>query len=232
MWVCSAPAPEKDSMVVRLWVPITQRFVARNWNWASSRRPRTTSMVPKSPGTSTPLAVIGSVVALTPASLASGVAPVGATGVHHAGTAAPGSWRARGGFLEKRRGTPSLASVIFGFEDFELDTERFELRQAGQPRRVEPQVFDVLRYLVENPDRVVTKEELLDNVWGDRFVSESALTSRVKAARQALGDSGRQQRFIATAHGRGYRFLPSVVRREGDGDEPLQRPGHPLRPER
>ena len=110
--------------------------------------------------------------------------------------------------------------VIFEFEDFELDTERFELRQAGQPRRVEPQVFDVLRYLVVNPDRVVTKEELLDNVWGDRFVSESALTSRIKAARQALGDSGRQQRFIATAHGRGYRFLPSVVCREGDGDEP------------
>ena len=110
--------------------------------------------------------------------------------------------------------------VIFEFEDFELDTERFELRQAGQPRRVEPQVFDVLRFLVANPDRVVTKEELLDNVWGDRFVSESALTSRIKAARQALGDSGRQQRFIATAHGRGYRFLPSVVPREGDAEEP------------
>ena len=122
--------------------------------------------------------------------------------------------------------------VIFEFEDFELDTERFELRQAGQARRVEPQVFDVLRYLVVNPDRVVTKEELLDNVWGDRFVSESALTSRIKAARQALGDSGRQQRFIATAHGRGYRFLPSVVCREGDGDEPSSGRRHPLRPER
>ena len=97
--------------------------------------------------------------------------------------------------------------VIYEFEHFELDTEQFELRRDGQTRRVEPQVFDVLRYLIEHCDRVVVKEELLDNIWGDRFVSESALTSRIKAARQALGDSGTEQRFIATVHGRGYRFV-------------------------
>ncbi|HEY7134301.1 MAG TPA: alpha/beta fold hydrolase [Acidimicrobiia bacterium] len=101
--------------------------------------------------------------------------------------------------------------MIFRFEAFELDTERFELRHEGELRRMEPQVFDVLRYLVERGERVVTKEELLDNVWGDRFVSESALTSRIKAARQALGDSGREQRFITTVHGRGYRFVAPVV---------------------
>ena len=89
-------------------------------------------------------------------------------------------------------------------------------------------MFDVLRYLVEHRDRVVPKEELLDNVWGDRFVSESALTSRIKAARQALGDSGRAQRVIATAHGRGYRFLPPVVvhgeRRRRAAGGPPRRP--------
>jgi predicted ATPase/pimeloyl-ACP methyl ester carboxylesterase/DNA-binding winged helix-turn-helix (wHTH) protein len=107
--------------------------------------------------------------------------------------------------------------VIFEFDDFELDTERFELRRSGRAVHVEPQVFDVLRYLVDHRDRVVSKEELLDNVWGDRFVSESALTSRIKGARQVVGDTGRAQRVIATAHGRGYRFLLPVVVRNGGG---------------
>jgi predicted ATPase/pimeloyl-ACP methyl ester carboxylesterase len=114
--------------------------------------------------------------------------------------------------------------VIFEFESFELDTERFELREGGQARGIEPQVFDVLRYLIEHRDRVVTKEELLDNVWGDRFVSESALTSRVKAARQVLGDSGRAQRCIATVHGRGYRFLPVVVVQGEELEGPVEGP--------
>ena len=78
----------------------------------------------------------------------------------------------------------------------------------------------MLRYLVEHRDRVGPKEELLDNVWGDRFVSESALTSRIKAARQAVGDSGRAQRVISTAHGRGYRFLAPVVRSEAPAGDP------------
>jgi DNA-binding winged helix-turn-helix (wHTH) protein len=103
-----------------------------------------------------------------------------------------------------------MGAVIFGFDEFEIDTGGFELRCRGEPRHVEPQVFDVLRYLVEHRDRVVSKEELLDQVWGDRFVSESALTSRVKAARQAVGDTGRSQRVISTVHGRGYRFVAPV----------------------
>ena len=76
---------------------------------------------------------------------------------------------------------------------------------------VEPQVFDVLRYLVEHRERVVTKEELLDNIWGDRFVSESALTSRIKDARRAVGDDGQLQQVIRTVHGRGYRFVAHVA---------------------
>jgi pimeloyl-ACP methyl ester carboxylesterase/DNA-binding winged helix-turn-helix (wHTH) protein len=95
----------------------------------------------------------------------------------------------------------------YRFEDCELDTGTFELRRAGEPVKLEPQVFDVLVHLVRHRDRLVTKAELLDEVWGDRFVSESALTSRLRAARRAVGDDGRSQRCIRTVHGRGYRFV-------------------------
>ena len=71
-------------------------------------------------------------------------------------------------------------------------------------------MFDLLAVLIRERHRVVPKEELLDTVWGNRFVTESALTSRVKAARQAIGDDGRSQRLIRTAHGRGYQFAASV----------------------
>jgi DNA-binding winged helix-turn-helix (wHTH) protein len=100
--------------------------------------------------------------------------------------------------------------LIFVFEDCELDLDRFELRRAGKPRPVEPQVFDLLAVLIRERRRVVPKEELLDTVWGNRFVTESALTSRVKAARQAIGDDGRGQRLIRTVHGRGYQFVAPV----------------------
>jgi len=100
--------------------------------------------------------------------------------------------------------------LIFVFGDCELDLDRFELRRDGRPRPVEPQVFDLLAVLIRERHRVVQKEELLDIVWGNRFVSESALTSRIKAARQAIGDDGRTQRLIRTAHGRGYQFVAAV----------------------
>src|SRR5262249_50183346 len=94
-----------------------------------------------------------------------------------------------------------------------LDTRSFELRRAGTADviPIEPQVFDVLRCLVERAGRAVTKEELLDEVWGTRFVTESALTSRIKDARKSIGDDGRNQRVIRTLHGRGYRFVAKVV---------------------
>jgi DNA-binding winged helix-turn-helix (wHTH) protein len=75
--------------------------------------------------------------------------------------------------------------LIFVFSDCELDLDRFELRRAGRLQPVEPQVFDLLAVLIRERHRVVPKDELLDSVWGNRFVSESALTSRVKAARPA-----------------------------------------------
>ena len=100
--------------------------------------------------------------------------------------------------------------MIFAFSDCELDLDRYELRRAGRLQPVEPQVFDLLAVLIRERHRVVPKEELLDTVWGNRFVSESALTSRIKAARQAIGDDGRSQRLIRTAHGRGYQFTAPV----------------------
>ena len=102
-----------------------------------------------------------------------------------------------------------MSAVRFG--TCELSFERLELRRDGQPVPVEPQVFDVLAYLLTHRDRVVPKTELLDEVWHDRFVSESALTSRIKSARRAVGDTGRDQRIIRTIHGRGYRFVADVT---------------------
>jgi pimeloyl-ACP methyl ester carboxylesterase len=100
---------------------------------------------------------------------------------------------------------------MFAFDTCQLDPSRFELRRDGATVHVEPQVFDVLRYLLEHRDRVVPKAELLDAVWGDRFVTDSALTSRLKAARRAIGDDGASQRLILTVHGVGYRFVGDVT---------------------
>jgi DNA-binding winged helix-turn-helix (wHTH) protein/pimeloyl-ACP methyl ester carboxylesterase len=104
--------------------------------------------------------------------------------------------------------------VVYVFGDCQLDLRRYELQRGGVVRPIEPQVFDVLVLLVRERDRVVTKEELLDTVWGDRFVSESALTSRIKAARQAIGDDGKAQRLVRTVHGRGYQFVADVTELE------------------
>lgn len=97
------------------------------------------------------------------------------------------------------------------FDDFVLDTARYELRHGDDVIKVEPQVFDVMTQLVSNHDRFVSKEELFDSVWGGRFVGEAALTSRIKAARRALGDDGESQRYIRTVRGRGYQFVGTVM---------------------
>jgi DNA-binding winged helix-turn-helix (wHTH) protein/pimeloyl-ACP methyl ester carboxylesterase len=122
---------------------------------------------------------------------------------------------------------------VYAFDDVVLDVGRFELRRQGRPVHVEPQVFDVLAYLVRHRDRVITKEELLDQVWGDRFVSESALTSRLKAARRAIGDDGDAQRAIRTMRGRGYRFVAPVTETDVPAPSPSTtrtRPGSPRPP--
>jgi DNA-binding winged helix-turn-helix (wHTH) protein len=118
--------------------------------------------------------------------------------------------------------------VRAAFDGLVLDSDRFALRRADEVVHVEPQVFEVLAYLVTHRDRVVTKEELLDAVWRDRFVSESALTSRIKAARQAVGDDGSAQRLIRTVHRRGYQFVAPV---EMLDDAPVARPEPQSAPE-
>lgn len=99
---------------------------------------------------------------------------------------------------------------VFRFEDTEVDLARHEVRRNGELVHVEPQVFDVLVYLLERAGELVTKNDLLDNVWGDRFVSEAALSSRIAFARKALDDDGKQQRVIKTVHGRGFRFVAEL----------------------
>ena len=81
-------------------------------------------------------------------------------------------------------------NVQFLFDNHTLDIERRELRRGGEPIGVQPQVFDLLVYLVQNRDRVVSKDDLIASVWGGRIVSDSTLTSRINAARKAIGDSG------------------------------------------
>jgi pimeloyl-ACP methyl ester carboxylesterase/DNA-binding winged helix-turn-helix (wHTH) protein len=112
---------------------------------------------------------------------------------------------------------------LWRFDQFVLDTQRYELRNGDEVVRVEPQVFDVLTQLVANHERCVTKEELFDAVWGGRFVGEAALTSRIKAARRALGDDGESQRYIRTVRGRGYQFV-ATVRADPRAATPLPEP--------
>src|SRR5690606_22347309 len=110
----------------------------------------------------------------------------------------------------------------YRFDGFELDTSLYELRRAGERIPVEPRALDVLHYLIVNRDRVVSKEELLDAVWGDRFVSEAAITTALRTARMAIGDTGKEQRLIRTVFRRGYQFTGTVAQtaaepRPGDG---------------
>ncbi|MDX2380137.1 MAG: winged helix-turn-helix domain-containing protein [Acidimicrobiia bacterium] len=100
--------------------------------------------------------------------------------------------------------------MVHRFGDVEIDEAFGEIRIAGAAQPVEPQVMAVLSTLIRERDRVVHKDELLDEVWGSRHVSASALTSRIKSARQAVGDTGREQRVIRTVHGRGFRFVAEL----------------------
>lgn len=91
-----------------------------------------------------------------------------------------------------------------------VDGDAFTVELHGDAVDLEPQAMDVLLYMLERRDQLLTKEVLLDDVWGDQFVGESALTTRIKQLRRALGDDGRSQRVIRTVHGKGYRFVAPV----------------------
>ena len=111
--------------------------------------------------------------------------------------------------------TPQTDGLIYSFGEYELDTRLHELRRASERVHIEPQVFDVLAYLFEGRDRLVTKEQLLDGVWGHRYVAPTTLNSRIKHARQAVGDDGSTQRVIRTVHGLGFRVVADVQVRGG-----------------
>ena len=101
--------------------------------------------------------------------------------------------------------------MIYAFGEFELDEERYELRRAGAPIKLEPKAFRVLAYLIQHRDRVVTRDELREHFWPGEFVTDSALAHCVVKARQAADDGGLAQRVIKTVHGHGYRFMAAVT---------------------
>jgi TolB-like protein len=100
--------------------------------------------------------------------------------------------------------------VLLTFGDCEIDTHLFALRRQGLACQIEPMVFNLLLYLLQHHDRVVTRQELLDAIWPRKVVSESTLSSCIKVARHAIGDDGETQAFIATLQRRGYRFVAEV----------------------
>jgi len=113
--------------------------------------------------------------------------------------------------------------VHYIFENYVFDVGRHELLRGSTRVEVEPGVLDLLRYLIENRERVVSKDDLIEHVWNGRIVSESTMTSRITAARHAIGDTGSEQRLIRTVARKGVRFV-GEVRESGGTDAPTVGP--------
>jgi len=120
--------------------------------------------------------------------------------------------------------------VQFLFADHTLDTDTRELRRGDRPIAVEPQVFDVLTYLLQNRERVVSKGDLFASVWRGRTVADSTLASRINAARKAVGDSASEQRLIRTVARRGIRFVGDVESQPTGKAQAAARPRENLQP--
>ncbi|MCW5746547.1 MAG: winged helix-turn-helix domain-containing protein [Alphaproteobacteria bacterium] len=103
----------------------------------------------------------------------------------------------------------------YRFDDFEVDTDRYEIRRSGAVQPVEPLVFDLVVFFARNPGRIVGREEIIDNVWQGRVVSDATISSCVKSARRALGDSGDNQSYIRTVRGRGFEFKGQITILDG-----------------
>jgi DNA-binding winged helix-turn-helix (wHTH) protein len=124
--------------------------------------------------------------------------------------------------------------LLYLFEDYALDTSRRELRRGAVLVSLEPQVFDLLAYLIQNRQRVVSKDDLIASIWDGRIVSESALSNRINAVRSAIGDNGEDQRLIGTVVRKGVRFVGDVHERQEPtpvaAEQPRQYPALPDKP--
>jgi len=120
--------------------------------------------------------------------------------------------------------------LIFVFESYVLDTGRRELRCGHTVVPVQPQVFDLIEYLICNRDHVISRDELLDAIWGGRIVSESTLATRINAARNAIGDDGESQRLIRTLPRKGIRFVGEVLEEEEEQPRAKPAPALPDKP--
>ena len=117
-----------------------------------------------------------------------------------------------------------MTEVTYIFDNYSLDGAKRELREGGLVVQLQPQVFDLLEFLLHNRDRVVSKDEILAAVWGGRIVSELTLASRVNAARSAIGDNGEDQRLIRTFLRKGVRFIGQVREMQTAADMVTPRP--------
>jgi TolB-like protein len=102
----------------------------------------------------------------------------------------------------------------YQFDEFELDTANYSVTKLQEPVSLEPQVFDLLKYLVANSQRVLSRDELFEQVWPGKIISDTTLSGHIKSVRKALGDSGERQAFVKTIHGRGYQFIGNVFEAE------------------
>jgi TolB-like protein len=130
-----------------------------------------------------------------------------------------------------RRGAilPWEDALLYAFSDFTLDTDRRELRRGAEAISVTPQVFDLLAYLIRNRERVVSKDDLVREIWGGRIVSDAALTTRMNGARRAIGDTGAKQLLIKTLQRQGFRFVGAV--QEEEQGSPVEQNGAATRGE-
>ena len=101
--------------------------------------------------------------------------------------------------------------MIYRFGIFELDSTVFELRKSGVPVAIEPQVFNLLLFLINSRDRVVSRSDVIDEIWGGRIVSEATLSTCINAVRRAVDDDGKRQDVIRTVPRRGFRFAAPVT---------------------
>src|SRR2546421_406675 len=115
---------------------------------------------------------------------------------------------------QRSEAAQGIGSLRFLFEEYAFDTDRREMHRGADVISVAPQVFDLLDYLIRNRERVFSKDDLINTLWNGRSVSDAALTTRLRAARIAIGDSGEEQHLIKTLPRKGFRFVATV--READ----------------